>query len=57
MKREFNLVRVDKGVKTLVEIAIAGTKQTIGQFFTEAAKEKLKNQTNEIHTTNTRPDA
>ena len=35
-------ISVDKSVKTKVEKKIAGTNTTIGQFYDEAAKEKLK---------------
>lgn len=36
------LVRVDDKIKGKVEKKIAGTKVTIGKFYDEAAKEKMK---------------
>lgn len=36
------LVKVSKTVKTKVEKAVAGTPQTIGGFYDNAAEEKLK---------------
>jgi hypothetical protein len=36
------LVKVSKSTKTKVEKAIAGTPQTIGGYYDEAAEEKLK---------------
>lgn len=36
-------VQVDKTIKAKVAKKVAGTKVTIGQFYDEAAEEKLKN--------------
>ena len=35
-------VQIDKAVKDRVAVKVVGTKLTIGQFFAEAAIEKLK---------------
>lgn len=40
--RETEPVQVDKVIKAKVAVKVAASKQTIGQFYDEAAVEKLK---------------
>lgn len=42
IKKETDLVRVDLSIKNKVAKKVAGTKVKIGQFYDEAAIEKLK---------------
>ena len=42
MANEKAMVKVDKKVHAKVAKKVAGTPQTIGQFFDEAAQDKLK---------------
>lgn len=42
VKERKPLVRVDPTIKKKVEKKVAGTKTTIGEFYDDAAKEKLK---------------
>jgi hypothetical protein len=41
-KYETGFIRADKSIKDKVSKAVAGTRYSIGSFYDEAAKEKLK---------------